>query len=81
MKTALEILVENEVIYEPTNNKNFNLIARRDCNIKTVQMIEKSMKEYIKECLDQLFIESEHGDAEHRQWLKDKFNNFLATIK
>jgi hypothetical protein len=26
--------------------------------------------------LDQLFKECEHGDAEHRQWLKDKFEDF-----
>lgn len=26
--------------------------------------------------LEQLFLECEHGDAEHRKWLKDKFNDY-----
>lgn len=30
----------------------------------------------LKVVLDQLFLECEHGDAEHRQWLKDKFEDY-----
>jgi hypothetical protein len=30
----------------------------------------------LKQILDELFAECEHGDAEHRQWLKDKFEDF-----
>jgi hypothetical protein len=30
----------------------------------------------LKEILDELFLECEHGDAEHRQWLKDKFEDY-----
>lgn len=31
---------------------------------------------YLKICLEQLYKECEHGDEEHRQWLKDKFDDF-----
>lgn len=27
--------------------------------------------------LEELYLECEHGDEEHRKWLKDKFNSFL----
>lgn len=31
----------------------------------------------IAEILRQLFLEIEHGDPEHRKWLKDKIENFI----
>lgn len=31
----------------------------------------------LKRSIDELFIECEHGNEEHRKWLKDKFNDFL----
>ncbi len=30
----------------------------------------------LRQVLTELFAECEHGDAEHRKWLKDKFNDF-----
>lgn len=34
-----------------------------------------------KKHLDELFKECEHGDDEHRQWLKDKFNDYFERNK
>ena len=34
--------------------------------------------ENLKELLDALYLECEHGDAEHRQWLKAKFDDFSS---
>ena len=31
----------------------------------------------LKKHLDNLFKECEHGDDEHRQWLRDKFNDYF----
>ena len=31
---------------------------------------------YLKQALDKLYKECEHGDDEHRKWLKDKFEDF-----
>lgn len=36
-----------------------------------------SQKEFAKDLLEGLFLECEHGDENHRKWLKDKFNSFL----
>jgi len=30
----------------------------------------------LKSWLDELFLECEHGDQNHRNWLRDKFNQF-----
>lgn len=35
--------------------------------------------EYLKRLLDKLYLECEHGDEEHRQWLKDKFESFYLN--
>lgn len=39
------------------------------------------MKIYLKICLDKLYKECEHGDEDHRKWLKDKFNDFYNRQK
>lgn len=31
----------------------------------------------MQELMDLLFAQIEHGDAEHRQWLRDKLNEFV----
>lgn len=36
---------------------------------------------YLRICLDKLYEECEHGDEEHRQWLKDKFDDFYNRQK
>lgn len=35
----------------------------------------------LKAVLGQLFLECEHGDAEHRQWLKDKFDDYFKRYQ
>lgn len=35
----------------------------------------------LEEMFDQLFAETEHGDEEHRQWLKDKFTDFRLKLE
>jgi len=30
----------------------------------------------VKEALDQVYEESKHGDQEHQDWLRDKFNSY-----
>jgi hypothetical protein len=35
---------------------------------------------HVKELLDKLYEESKHGDNEHQQWLKAKFDSFKQTI-
>jgi len=37
--------------------------------------------ETLKKYLENLLKECEHGDAEHRQWLKDKFNDHYEQNK
>ncbi len=39
-------------------------------------VLKQSSKEYLRISLDELFLEIEHGDDEHRQWLKDKIEDF-----
>jgi len=33
-----------------------------------------------KELLYKLYLECEHGDEEHRKWLRDKFDNFYKRM-
>lgn len=35
----------------------------------------------LKNALDKLFVECEHGDEDHRKWLKNKFENFYNRYK
>lgn len=37
--------------------------------------------ETIRKLLDELFKECEHGDAEHRHWLKNKFDDYYDKNK
>lgn len=46
-------------------------------NLDRISEVEKCMKIFLAECLQDLYDECEHGDEEHRKWLKDKFDNFL----
>lgn len=36
-----------------------------------------SFKEVIKLALEELYEECKHGDKEHQNWLKNKFNDYL----
>lgn len=36
---------------------------------------------FLKNHLDKLYEECKHGDEEHQKWLKDKFENYLKSIK
>lgn len=38
-----------------------------------------SYKEVIKLALDELYEECKHGDQDHQDWLKNKFNSYLNT--
>jgi hypothetical protein len=35
----------------------------------------------ITDIMNQLFLECEHGDTEHRQWLKDKIEGFTDRLE
>ncbi len=35
----------------------------------------------LRSTLDRLYLECEHGDIEHRKWLKDKFDAFADEIE
>lgn len=35
----------------------------------------------LEEMFDQLFIETEHGDEEHREWLKAKYTDFRNRLE
>lgn len=44
---------------------------------KYLSIIEKKYSEIdLMKLLDELYLECEHGDDEHRKWLKDKFDDF-----
>jgi FtsZ-binding cell division protein ZapB len=36
-------------------------------------------KDLFKRRLDELYLECEHGDKEHRKWLKNKFDDFYKN--
>jgi len=38
-------------------------------------------RDFVNEKLDELFLEIEHGDDEHRKWLKDKIEEFKLKTK
>lgn len=40
-------------------------------------LFEQAKKGFLRQSLYELYDECEHGDEEHRKWLKDKFEDFL----
>lgn len=59
----------------------YGSIEQRKNNAKRIAEKLKSTPsqsgEELKVHLDKLFLECEHGDEQHRKWLKDKFNDYL----
>lgn len=47
----------------------------------SMKFLKEDLNSTFKELLNRLYSECEHGDDEHRQWLKDKFDNFYESIK
>lgn len=43
--------------------------------------IGKGSKMGLKEHLEQLYKECEHGDEQHRKWLKDKFEEYYSYVQ
>ncbi len=43
-------------------------------------MLEENFIDASKKMLDDLFIEIEHGEQDHRDWLKDKINDFKSRL-
>lgn len=88
MKTIEIILTEimDELHYEayPSDIKP-PIFAKHIEQLKSdyfpLHMVKSAAMRYVGECLDQLYVESEHGDTEHRQWLKDKFKDFYESIQ
>lgn len=47
------------------------------CYGGAIEFIALCIKGYLSNHLEKLFLECEHGDEEHRKWLKNKFNDYL----
>lgn len=59
--------------FEEQNCENFDSYS---------SMMVAFAKLHVQEALKQIYEESKHGDEEHQQWLKDKFNSYpLENIK
>lgn len=42
--------------------------------------IEDGIRTFTEGLLDHLYTEIEHGDEDHRKWLKDKIHNFKKIL-
>lgn len=51
-----------------------------DTDLYSDSLLKEAFKGYLLQSLNQLYLECEHGDEEHRQWLKDKFNDFYKKV-
>lgn len=46
------------------------------------EMMSEFAKYHVKLALETIFEEAKHGDQEHQDWLKEKFNSYnLENIK
>lgn len=60
-------IIENRIGWESIDQENYEEI---------VFEIDRHFKLMLK----QLYKECEHGDDEHRKWLKDKFDDFYKRM-
>jgi hypothetical protein len=47
---------------------------------RTSKALTKAAIKFLKNKLDELYLEIEHGDDEHRKWLKDKIEDFKTRL-